>query len=132
MTGSVSDPGRFPDLLPADLRGVIVNVVLAKRTGGVDSDVVSFSEGDGEGFRHFWAECCHIFGNDPERRIIAGVQRHTPMSTIGGSAYVRASFIIVEDGEARSLSRAEIRGLIVNDPQDAETIIPDEFQPFSG
>lgn len=132
MTGSVSDPARLPGLLPPDLRGVIVNVVLAKRAGGLDSDVISFSEGDGEGFRHFWAECCQIFGNDPDRRIIAGVQRGTPMSTVGGSSYVRASFIIVEDGEARALTRAEVRGFIVNDPADAETVIPDDFPSFSG
>lgn len=83
MTIPDSDPARLPDLLPPDLDGVRVDVALAKRDGDLESEVFSFTEGAGEDFRHLWGECCGMFGADPVRRIVVGVQRITPMSTIG-------------------------------------------------
>lgn len=131
MTIPDSDPARLPDLLPPDLDGVRVDVALAKRDGDLESEVFSFTEGAGEDFRHFWGECCGMFGADPVRRIVVGVQRITPMSTIGGAPYVRASFLIVEDGGVRPLTRAQARALILDDPQAADNLLPDEMSSFS-
>lgn len=44
---------------------------------------------------------------------------------------MRASFLIVEDGGVRPLTRAQARALILDDPQAADNLLPDEMSSFS-